>query len=57
MGTVPLLTREGEIELAKRIEHGQAAVRKSLSRSPLVIQAILACCWRKELISVRATSW
>src|SRR5512144_1348370 len=40
MGTVPLLTREGEIELAKRIERGQAAVRKSLSRSPLVIREI-----------------
>ena len=42
MGTVPLLTREGEIELAKRIERGQAAVRKALSRSPLVIREILA---------------
>src|SRR5690348_15459740 len=42
MGTVPLLTREGEIELAKRIERGQSAVRKSLSRSPLVIREILA---------------
>src|SRR5215468_2442883 len=42
MGTVPLLTREGEIELAKRIERGQNAVRKALSRSPLVIQEILA---------------
>src|SRR6202035_1736807 len=42
MGSVPLLTREGEIELAKRIERGQAAVRKSLSRSPLVIREILA---------------
>ena len=42
MGTVPLLTREGEIELAKRIERGQAAVRKALSRSPLVIQDILS---------------
>src|SRR5262249_20133514 len=42
MGTVPLLTREGEIELAKRIERGQAAVRKALSRSPLVIRDILA---------------
>jgi RNA polymerase primary sigma factor len=42
MGTVPLLTREGEIELAKRIERGQAAVRKSLSRSALVIREILA---------------
>ena len=42
MGSVPLLTREGEIELAKRIERGQKAVRKALSRSPLVIQEILA---------------
>src|SRR5581483_11421907 len=42
MGTVPLLTREGEIELAKRIERGQYAVRKALSRSPLVIREILA---------------
>src|SRR6202521_4347346 len=42
MGTVPLLTREGEIELAKRIERGQAAVRKALSRSPLVIREILS---------------
>jgi RNA polymerase primary sigma factor len=41
MGSVPLLTREGEIELAKRIERGQTAVRKSLSRSPLVIREIL----------------
>ena len=42
MGTVPLLTREGEIELAKRIERGQYAVRKALSRSPLVIREILS---------------
>jgi RNA polymerase primary sigma factor len=41
MGTVPLLTREGEIELARRIERGQAAVSKALSRSPLVIREIL----------------
>lgn len=41
MGTVPLLTREGEIELAKRNERGQWAVRKALSRSPLVIQEII----------------
>jgi RNA polymerase primary sigma factor len=41
MGTVPLLTREGEIELAKRNERGQWAVRKALSRSPLVIREIL----------------
>jgi len=41
MGTVPLLTREGEIELAKRNERGQWAVRKALSRSPLVIREII----------------
>jgi RNA polymerase primary sigma factor len=41
MGTVPLLTREGEIELARRIERGNRAVRKALSRSPLVIHGIL----------------
>ena len=41
MGMVPLLTREGEIELAKRIERGDSAVRKALSRSRLVIQTIL----------------
>jgi RNA polymerase primary sigma factor len=41
MGTVPLLTREGEIDLAQRIERGQTAVMKALSRSPLVIREIL----------------
>jgi RNA polymerase primary sigma factor len=41
MGTVPLLTREGEIELAKRIERGQRSVGKALSRSPLVVREIL----------------
>ena len=42
MGTVPLLTREGEVEIARRIERGQNTVLKSLSRAPLVIQEILA---------------
>src|SRR5499427_491142 len=41
MGTVPLLTREGEVEIAKRIERGQNTVLKALSRSPLVIHEIL----------------
>jgi len=41
MGTVPLLTREGEIELARRIERGNRAVSKALSRSPLVIQGVI----------------
>src|SRR5207245_4822633 len=38
MGTVPLLTREGEVEIAKRIERGQLKVLKALSRSPSIIQ-------------------
>ncbi len=42
MGTVPLLTREGEVEIAKRIERGQNAVLKAVSRSPAVIQELLA---------------
>src|SRR6266852_2382246 len=55
MGTVPLLTREGEIELAKRIERGQSAVRKALSRSALVIREILALeeVLRKDAVTVR----
>jgi RNA polymerase primary sigma factor len=40
MGTVALLTREGEIELARRIEHGQRLVMRALSRSPFVIRQI-----------------
>jgi RNA polymerase primary sigma factor len=41
MGMVSLLTREGEIDLAKRIERGQTRVKKALSRAPLVIQEML----------------
>ena len=40
MGTVPLLTRKGEVEIAKRIEKGQKSVIKALSRSPLVVEEI-----------------
>jgi RNA polymerase primary sigma factor len=41
MGTVPLLTREGEVEIARRIERGQNTVLKSIFRAPLVIQEII----------------
>lgn len=41
MGSVPLLTREGEVDLARRIERGRNSVRKALSRAPLVIQEVL----------------
>ena len=42
MGTVPLLTRQGEIEIAKRFERGHFRVLKAISRSPVVIREVLA---------------
>jgi RNA polymerase primary sigma factor len=48
MGTVPLLTREGEVEIAKRIERGQLNVLKALSRSPIVIHALFELAARLE---------
>jgi len=42
MGASPLLTREEEVEIAKRIERGQVTSLKALSRSPIVIQQVLA---------------
>jgi RNA polymerase primary sigma factor len=41
MGTVPLLTREGEVAIAKRIERGQNLVLKIISRSPIVLKELL----------------
>ena len=41
MGTVPLLTREGEVEIAKRIERGKFAVVKSISRTPTVAKTVI----------------
>ena len=42
MGTVPLLTREGEVEIAKRIERGQMRVMKAIARSSIVTREIIA---------------
>jgi RNA polymerase primary sigma factor len=41
MGTVPLLTREGEVAIAKRIERGKLSVIKSISRMPAIIKAVI----------------
>src|SRR5205823_8347961 len=41
MGSVPLLTRDGEVEIAKRIERGQLTVLKVLSRSPVIVREII----------------
>ena len=48
MGTVDLLSREGEIAIAKRIEAGQDAMISGLCESPLTFQAITI--WREELL-------
>ena len=42
MGSVRLLTRQGEFDLARRMERGKLRVRKALSRSPLVQQMVVA---------------
>ncbi len=41
MGIVPLLTRQGEVTIAQRIERGQMKTRKAISRSPIAIERLL----------------
>jgi len=41
MGIVPLLTREGEVAIAKRIERGQIKTRKAIFRSPIAIERLI----------------
>ncbi len=42
MGAVPLLTREGEVNLARRMERGKTQMRRAISRSPLAVDLVLA---------------
>ena len=51
MGSVELLSREGEIAIAKRIEAGREAMIAGLCESPLTFQAIII--WRDELVETR----
>jgi RNA polymerase primary sigma factor len=41
MGVVPLLTREGEVVIAKRIERGQIKTKKAITRSPIAVEELL----------------
>src|ERR1700729_1658829 len=41
MGAVPLLTREGEVDLARRMERGKLRMQKAISRSALVQLAVV----------------
>ena len=47
MGTIELLSREGEIEIAKRIEAGRNMVLEALCESPLTMRAIIS--WRDAI--------
>ncbi len=51
MGSVELLSREGEIAIAKRIEAGRDAMIRGLCESPLTFEAIMV--WRQELAEER----
>ncbi|MEO0466662.1 MAG: RNA polymerase sigma factor RpoD, partial [Pseudomonadota bacterium] len=51
MGTVELLSREGEIAIAKRIEAGRDAMIRGLCESPLTFEAMIV--WRDELMNER----
>ena len=51
MGSVELLSREGEIAIAKRIEAGRDAMIRGLCESPLTFEAMMV--WRDELINER----
>ena len=53
MGTVDLLSREGEIAIAKRIEAGQEAMISGLCESPLTLKAILD--WRDDIVDEKIT--
>ncbi|NBB71916.1 MAG: RNA polymerase sigma factor RpoD [Alphaproteobacteria bacterium] len=52
MGSIELLSREGEIEIAKRIESGRNAVLEALCESPLTMQAIIG--WHDKILSGEA---
>src|SRR5712691_8334754 len=41
MGVVPLLTREGEVAIAQRIERGQLKTKKAIGRSPIAVKELL----------------
>jgi RNA polymerase primary sigma factor len=41
MGVVPLLTREGEVSIAQRIERGQIKTQKAISRSPIAVEELI----------------
>ena len=50
MSRVPVLTREGEVAIAKRIERGELRITKTMSRSLLVAHHLVSAVARKSVI-------
>ncbi|MFK5926053.1 MAG: RNA polymerase sigma factor RpoD [Desulfuromusa sp.] len=55
MGQVALLTREGEVEIAKRIEEGEAQVTKVVMRTPIAAQTVVKLLSRLEKEQTRVS--
>ena len=55
MGQVALLTREGEVEIAKRIEEGEAQVTKVVMRTPIAAHAVMQLLGRLEKEQARVS--
>src|ERR1041385_5440291 len=57
MGIVPLLTREGEVSIAQRIERGQIKTQKAISRSPIAVERLIKIGddLRAQRITIRET--
>ncbi len=55
MGQVALLTREGEVEIAKRIEEGEAQVTKVVMRTPIAAQGVVKLLARLEKEQIRVS--
>ncbi|MFQ5646352.1 MAG: RNA polymerase sigma factor RpoD [bacterium] len=53
MGTVPLLTREGEVEIAKKVEHGKQIIEKVVFRSNLTIDELISLKEKLEIQECR----
>src|SRR3989338_1983124 len=56
MGSVPLLTREGEVEIAKKIENGELGIFNILLSSPMAVQGVLALGEQLSKNKIRVTS-
>jgi RNA polymerase primary sigma factor len=57
MGAVPLLTREGEVDLARRMERGKLRMLKAVSRSPIVQHAVVETATQLKKGSEELDSW